>query len=278
MDSLALLNRGIRSGATRRIVNALLACFGVAVTCFLAPANADAQSSTQTMANPGVAANPMDEPVRLINEAAQAYAAVQDYTCLFVKREQIQGRLQPDHLISMNVRTRPFEVYLRWLGPANVAGQEVCYVPSKNPGEMRIHATGVRGAFGFVSIKIDDPRVAQSSRHPITEAGIGRLIERYQQRWSAERDLGKTQVRIGEYDYNRRRCVRVECTHPDMSSGQYYAYRTVIYFDKQTRLPIRVESYDAPRPGGPPTLDLVESYSYVDLKLNVGLNEAVFNH
>jgi hypothetical protein len=278
MDSLPLLSRRILSSVSRRLLVAMLGCFTVAAGWSFALAKADAQSGTPGMPNPGLAANPMEEPVRLINEAAQAYAAVQDYTCLFVKREQIQGRLQPDHLITMNVRTRPFEIYLRWLGPANVAGQEVCYVPSKNAGEMRIHATGVRGAFGFVSIKIDDPRVTQSSRHPITEAGIGRLIERYQPRWAAERDLGKTQVRIGEYDYNRRRCIRVECTHPDMSSGQYYAYRTVIYFDKQTHLPIRVESYDAPRPGGPPTLDLLESYSYVDLKLNVGVNEAVFNH
>ena len=277
MDLLPLLSRRILSSVSRRLLVAVLGVFAVAAAWSLAPGKACAQPGTPGMANPGLTANPMDEPLRLINEAAQAYASVQDYSCLFVKREQIQGRLQPDHLISMSVRTRPLEIYLRWLGPRDVAGQEVCYVPSKNPGEMRIHATGVRGAFGFVSIKIDDPRVTQSSRHPITEAGIGRLIERYQQRWAGERELGKTQIRTGEYDYNRRRCIRVECTHPDMSGGQYYAYRTVLYFDKQTHLPIRVESYDAPRPGGPPTLDLLESYSYVDLKLNVGVNEAIFN-
>lgn len=222
--------------------------------------------------------HPMEEAVRLISEAARAYASVRDYTCLFIRREQIQGRVQADNLISMKVRTQPFSIYLRWLGPPSLVGQEACYVVGKNNGDMRVHATGFRGAFGFVSVRPDDPRVMQNSRHPITDAGIGRLIERYQQRWEQERQLGRTEVRIAEYDYDHRRCVRVETTHPDMTSGQYYAYRTIMYFDKETHLPIRVESYDGPHPGGPATTQLLESYSYVNLKLNVGLTDDVFQH
>jgi hypothetical protein len=143
---------------------------------------------------------------------------------------------------------------------------------------MRVHATGLRGAVGFVSLDTRDPRVMQNNRHPITDAGIGNLIDRYGQRWEAERGLNKTQVRVADYAYNKRPCTRVETIHPGSSPGQFYAYRNVLYFDKETHLPVRSESYDWPHPGGPPDGDLLESYSYVDLRLNAGLGEDTFNH
>ena len=88
---------------------------------------------------------------------------------------------------------------------------------------------------------------------------------------------GRTQVRMAEYEYNKRRCVRVEMIHPDNRSRQYLFYRTVVYFDKQSHLPIRIENYDWPRRGGDANGDLTESYSYANLQLNVGVAEAVFN-
>jgi hypothetical protein len=226
----------------------------------------------------GQPASPMDAPLRVIAQASQAYRGVRDYTCLFVKREVVRGQMQPENLISMKVRTQPFSVYLRWIGPKQMEGQEACYVAGRNSGMMRVHSTGLLGAVGFVSMDPRDPRALQTSRHSITEAGIGHLIEKYAQRWQVERQLGKTQVRIADYEYNKRACTRIECLHPDNSGGQFYAYRSVLYFDKQTRLPIRVENYSWPRAGGNPAGDLFEAYSYVDMKFNVGLGDDSFNY
>jgi hypothetical protein len=225
-----------------------------------------------------VAASPMDEPLRLIAEAGQAYAGVRDYTCLFVKREVIGGQMQSENLISMKIRTQPFSVYLHWIAPESMKGQEACYVAGRNGGMMRVHSTGLLGAVGFVSIDPRDPRALAHSRHSITEAGIGNLITKYSQRWQVERQLNKTQVRIGDFEYNKRACTRVETIHADNSGGQFYAYRSLIYFDKQTHLPIRVENYSWPRPGGNPNGDLFECYNYVDLKFNVGLRDEAFNY
>jgi hypothetical protein len=227
---------------------------------------------------PGAPEGPLDLPLRLIAEARQAYAGVRDYSCLFVKREQLHGQLQPENLIVMKVRTQPFSVYLRWLKPNTVAGQEVCYVAGKNDGMMRVHSRGLLGAVGFVSLDPQDPRAQENSRHTITEAGIGNLIDRFSQRWEMERGLNRTLVRTAEYDYNKRRCVRVETTHPDTAGNRFLFYRSVVYFDKETHLPIRVENYDWPRLGGDPNGALVESYSYADLRLNVGVSDATFNH
>jgi hypothetical protein len=228
-------------------------------------------------ADPPPAASPLDRPLQLIAEARQAYKGVQDYTCLFVKRERLRGQLEPEQLIEMKVRAQPFSVYLRWLGPKDKVGQEACYVAGTHDGMMRVHSTGLRGAVGFVSLDVHDPRVMEHNRHPITDAGIGHLIERYEQRWQQEREWNKTQVQIADYEYNKRKCTRIETVHPE-HTDQFDAYRRVLYLDKETHLPIRVESYDWPRAGGAPGGELVESYSYVNPRFNVRLPPETFNH
>jgi hypothetical protein len=245
----------------------------------------------RSYANPGVgtppaapaapatpaAVDPMDYPLRLIGDAQQAFRGVRDYTCVFIKQEQIGGRIQPENVMSMKVRQQPFSVNLRWLNPKDLAGQEVAYVAGQNNGALRVHATGIRGAVGFVSLQPNDPRVTSQSRHSITEAGVGNLIDQLQRNWAKERGLARSQVRAAEYEYARRKCIRVEIVHAsDEVSRQFYSYRSVIFFDKETRLPIRAEAYDWPRRGGPADGDLLESYSYVDFHFNVGLNDETF--
>jgi hypothetical protein len=225
------------------------------------------------------AASPMDEPVRLIHEAQKAYQDVRDYTCMLIKRERMNGVLPPETVMEMKVRTKPFSVYLKWIQPRTEAGQEVCYVAGRNDGKMRVHPKGVLGTFaGFVSLDVNDPRVRRLSRRNITEAGIGNPIERFAQSWELERrDNLTNQVKVAEYEYNRRRCIRVETVHPDNANGHFLYYRDVVYFDKQTHLPIRLEFYDWPRQAGDPG-QLVETYSFANMRINVGLGDEVFNH
>jgi hypothetical protein len=223
------------------------------------------------------AASPLEEPLRLIGLAEQTYRTVRDYSCTLVKRENIGGRMQPDNVIDMRVRVEPFSVYLRWQAPRNLLGQEVCYVAGQNGGKMRVHSSGALGAFGFVSLDPTDPKVRQNSRHLITEAGIGNLIKRYKSAWQTELNLNQTQVRIAEYEYNNRRCTRVETSHPLTTQGQYLYSRSVVYFDNEHHLPVRAECYAWPRFANDPG-ELVEVYSFVNLQLNVGLPDGVFQH
>jgi hypothetical protein len=167
---------------------------------------------------------------------------------------------------------------MRWQAPASLSNQEACYVTGKNNGMLRARSPGFLGTVGFVSLDPHDPRCLENSRHAITEAGIGNLIERFGKGWQGESRLNLTQVRIAEYDYNKRRCTRVETIHPDKHGNYFSFYRSLVYFDKTTHLPIRVENYDWPRAGGDPNGTLVESYSYVDLRLNVGLPANTFDH
>jgi Protein of unknown function (DUF1571) len=222
-------------------------------------------------------ASPMDEPLRLIAEARSSFEKVTDYTCRLVKKERINGELTPSNVIAMSVRNEPFSVDLRWLEPKSCVGQEACYVAGRYDGKMRVKSAGLLGAVGFVSIDPTDPRAQKTSRHAITEAGIGNLIQRFAGHWEAERQLNLTQVKVGEYEYNKRRCIRVETVHPTNPDNQFLCYRTVLYFDKENHLPIRVEAYDWPH-GESDKGELMEEVNYANLQLNVGVPDETFNH
>jgi hypothetical protein len=240
------------------------------------PATAPAPSPPSAPSAPTASStNPLDEPLRLLARAQQVFRGVRDYTCTLIKQERMNGQLQPVMVMSMMVRNEPFSIYLKWHQPRANVGQEACYVAGRNGGKMRAKATGVLGVAGFVSIDPDDPRARKNSNHSITEAGLANLLGRFDRGWRAEYPLNRLQVRVGEYEYNKRRCMRVETTHT--TRVQTPVYRSVVYFDKEVQLPIRVEAYDWPRQGGNPGGELIEVYNYVNLRLNVNLPDEVFN-
>jgi hypothetical protein len=177
----------------------------------------------------------------------------------------------------MQVRTRPFAVYFRWQEPGSLAGQEACYVAGANGGKMRARPAGLLGAVGFVSLDPNDPRARQASRHAITEAGLGHLIDQFASGWEQERRWGQSVVKVATYEYDGRRCTRVEVAHPANPNRAFQHFRDVVFFDQETHLPIRMEAYDWP--GRPGTAgELLETYSYVGLRLNIGIPEEVFHH
>ena len=51
----------------------------------------------------------------------------------------------------------------------------------------------------------------------------------------------------------------------------------MLYIDNDTKLPVRAENYDWPRQGGPPEGELLEMFSYIDLRFNVGLTDQEFS-
>jgi len=170
----------------------------------------------------------------------------------------------------------PFSVYMRWLAPQNDKDQEVAFVQGKNNNRMRVKSKKT-GILGFISIDVTDPRVLQNSRHTILEAGIGNMIDTTIKTWEIERSLGKAKVMPPvQASYNKRDCVKLEMVRME-KHGQAYCFRTVIYLEKVSKMPIRLENYDWPHPGGAADGELLEQFSYVNIEFNKGLKEAEFN-
>jgi hypothetical protein len=234
-----------------------------------------AASSASHASDGGAAA---DAAGKLISDARSSFARVTDYVCLLYRTERVGGTLLPEQTIQLRVRQKPFSVGMKWLGPAKLAGQEAVFVTGKNNNQMRGKSAGaLLGAIGFLSFDPRDPRIMAGNRHPITEAGIGVLLEQLASGHAAERagPPEETIYQFAEYRFLNRPVTRLETIHPT-NNGRHYCHRSVVYFDRETRLPVRFEAYDWPTPGAPAGGELLECYSYVDLKFNVGLTDASF--
>jgi hypothetical protein len=142
---------------------------------------------------------------------------------------------------------------------------------------MRAKAAGLAGAVGFLTLDPTDPRAMKQSRHAITDTGIGHLIETVAHGHEVAHRLPPDQVmtRFADYAFQQKPCTRMEAIYL-VNNGQFYCHRSVVYFDKATKLPIRFEAYDWPAPGSNPNGELLECYNYIDLKFNVGLTDAAF--
>jgi hypothetical protein len=219
--------------------------------------------------------SPLDEPIRLAQKAREKFRTIQDYSCLFIKRERINGQVLPEEYVQMKSRTRPFSIYLKWQRPYD--GREAIYVEGQYDGKLMVHSTGVEKVVGgTVALNPRGEMAMENSRHDITEAGIGNLIEQLIARWGAERKLGQTQAEIKNMKVDERPCFMVKTTHPN-DPRHYSYYRSRVFFDKEHGLPIRFEGYDWPRRGSAPDGDNVEEYTYRDLKFNISLTSTDFS-
>ncbi len=72
-----------------------------------------------------------------------------------------------------------------------------------------------------------------------------------------------------------RRCTLIESVHPQRGPD-FLFHKVKLYIDQEHGLPIRFEAYDWPRQSGA-SAELLEEYSYLDLKLNVGLHDHDFD-
>jgi hypothetical protein len=213
----------------------------------------------------------------MIKEAQRNYqTVVKDYTCLFVARENLKGRMNEDQFMQLKFRQQPFSVSMKWLGPARMAGQEVAFVHGKHNNKLRVQSKGILGVAGFVDVAVDDPRVREQSRHTIYETGISNLIESTLKSWELDKQTGKAVTRIGEAEFDKRACYRIETIRAERLP-QLYSYRSVIYLEKNSKYPIRNENYFWPAAGGNPDGELMETFSYTNLQFNVGLTDREFD-
>ena len=74
---------------------------------------------------------------------------------------------------------------------------------------------------------------------------------------------------------NDRPCTSIEVVHP-VPRNNFRFHLLRVFIDEELKVPIRYELYGWPRqPGGP--AELVEEYTYVNLKLNNGYGDADFD-
>ncbi len=219
--------------------------------------------------------SPTERAIRIIADCQARYNEVNDYTCTFYKRERIDGRLTPLHIMSMKVRSKPQSIYFKFQQPAQ--GREAIYIAGRNGGKVLAHDVGFNKLLaGTLALEPTSSRAMEDCRHPITEAGIGPLLDTLSKRWAAELSAAHSQMAFDDHTMvGPVRCTMIESIHP-VRRPEFLHHKVRVYIDQDLGLPIRFEAYDWPRsPGSEP--ELVEEYSYAHLKLNVGLQAIDFD-
>jgi hypothetical protein len=225
--------------------------------------------------DPAAATDSIHLAKRAIADCQERFRQVHDYTCTFVKREQVDGRLTSPHVMVMKARTSPHSFYFKFQQPNR--GREAIFVHGRHDGRIVAHDVGLGKLLAGTMYL--DPRgsmAMEENRHPVTEAGLGVLIDTVARRWADELTPGESIVTIHpDARMGNHPCTLIETIHPK-PGPQFLFHKVKLYVDNRHSLPIRFEAYDWPKhTGGTP--ELVEEYSYLDLKINVGLRDHDFD-
>jgi hypothetical protein len=147
---------------------------------------------------PPPAETPPADPLRQLHErAAHRYAGIDSYIVRLTRREQVNGKDRPEEIILFQFRKQPWSIYFKWLGEAG-KGREVLYVKGRHDNKLHIRlAAGDMALFPAgkrISLAPDSSLVRNSSRHDLSEAGIGFLIEQFGQLVEAQSRPGAAPV------------------------------------------------------------------------------------
>jgi Protein of unknown function (DUF1571) len=217
----------------------------------------------------GAADPAVGELLRLLDVADKRYAQVHDYIAVMISRERVKDVLQDQERILLKFQ-RAFKVYMRWMeGPSQ--GREGLYVSGAYDEKFLIYEPrGLQRLFTAALVPTD-ARVMEKSRHPVTDVGIGRLLEIVGDNTRrASRNGVLRVVDRGVGEVAGRRVRQIEGILPRDPQAGYYAYRVQLSFDDEHRIPIRVVVFDW-------SDQLVEDYTYSDLRLNPGLSVLDFD-
>jgi len=126
---------------------------------------------------------------RLYQAAAERCAGMDSYIARLRRREVVNGKLNPEEVALFKFRREPWSVYFKWIGTEG-KDREAVYVKGKYEGKLHtLLAAGdmlLMPAGTVFALDPHSPHVLRHSRHPITEAGIGSLVQRFGQLVQAE--------------------------------------------------------------------------------------------
>ena len=220
--------------------------------------------------------HPLMPALRWAHSGQREMEQLADYSATMVKRERINGKLGEHEFMFVKVRHNPFSVYMRFLAPNKLKGQEVIFVEGMNGGKMSAHGTGMLKVFGTQQLEPTSLIAMQGNRYPITELGVLNLVSRLIAIGERDTQYGECEVKFYPgAKIEDRVCTCIEVMHP-VPRRNFLFHIARIYIDDELNIPIRYEAYDWPeKEGGEPIR--TEEYTYLELKLNNGFTDADFD-
>jgi hypothetical protein len=200
------------------------------------------------------------------NDVTASYERVLDYVCLYEKEERAisDGEKQTIRLFFR----KPLDVRLEWLNDRGNVDQTAVYRQGFNDGKVLGRQNGLLGALaGKLRLDPTEPLALSDSRHPITEVGLGKIIERAQQDAANPRIASHFD---GEEPLNGRAAYKFEFNAKDDAVGGLPTARKVlIWIDRELKLPVKVEMYDSGK-------TLLERHQFKQVRINQKPSDKTF--
>lgn len=284
-------------------------CATVFFSLVILPASGPAQDAAPAVAVPATPAVPTVE--ELLQKAEASIKTIQDYTGYMEKQERFIDGLGKLEKTTFKF-ARPFKVYVKFLNVYN--GREAIYVAGRNDNEVKVHKGTFPDI--NVNLDPQGGMAMEGNHHPVTDFGLENTIRisAANLRKALKRGEGEFQVTDGG-QVNGRSVWRIEAKVPkdghfvtaqddetlwhiakrtgqdmylimytnkdyddpdDPDEGdkvfipRYYGGRSELLVDKENFLPVKATTWDW-------NGRLYETYSYYDMKYNVGLTDRDFD-
>ena len=206
------------------------------------------------------------EPIEW-TDVVDSYARVRSYTALYDKEEKAISNGEPQR-IRLSFR-KPLDVRMEWLDDRDEVDQIAVYRQGFNDGKLLARRRGLLGSMlGTLRLDPHDRRALEDSRHPVTEVGIGAIIDR------ATNALAEGHATIrgpvdDTLDGQPAHRFEFDATSNSVLFGVPGARRAHVWVDRDLRLPVRVELFDEKG-------NVLERHRFRHLRLNPDLSDQVF--
>ena len=207
------------------------------------------------------------DPMQLLIDCLEKQKTVIGNTATVTKRERIDGTLREAETMFIKCRCEPLAVYFKWVKNPK-KDREALYCQGKYDNKVLGHQP-----LGPINIEAKmDPNskdALKESLRPITQASFRTGLELLVKLTSHAKAAGDLNLFCIENDtYNGRPAYCLLRKLP--KKPEYPYFFTYIYVDKEWMVPTHVAFFDSRD-------NLLCSYSYADVKLNVPLTDADFD-
>ncbi len=233
-------------------------------------------------------AHPLDPALEMAQTSlVRMRDSVVDYTAIVIKRERTKSGLGDYEYMAAKIRNRktegdqikvPLSVYLKFLKPKSIEGREVLWVEGQNNNKLRAHEGGII-PIPAVWLDPDGALAMRGNRYPIYDIGIENLVFKLIEKGQAVRKLGPQNCEVWMTEgakVNDRVCTVMNVKHPQQRQP-YEFFLAQIFIDDELQVPIRYVAYSWPTAPDDKTGPVLEEYTYLKLKLNVGLEDIHFD-
>jgi hypothetical protein len=180
----------------------------------------------------------------MLEKARSQVAAVSGYSVNFHKHERIDGEMQDPQVVAMDVRHKPFSVYMKWRKGGD-RGRQLLFVPERNDGLAMVRLGGLKGRLlPPLRIEPDGAKAMAESRYPITQAGILPLIDAViaYRKEDIESRTGVDCLMFDDEEIDGKKVYSFKVTYPNCEVSEKYRV-TYSYLDQATLIPVRLRNF-----------------------------------